>query len=1315
MLALAGALATESPVLAQSQQRDAPVHQIDGSCIREWLVLGPFPSTEMESELLALGGGEASVRPREGDTVSTKDGKRLTWTRLRSPQDLVNLEGVFGIQDGATAYAYCELQSERFGEGRVRVVANDATVVRLNGQAARLTADRVGSSGDRPLLALPLKGGRNTCLVKLKGGDFEWNFLFQPLPLTGAIVELQVADPGRVNGPGALVQFYSNGQVAARLETDESGRAAAFLYPLAESYDLRVTSRDLGTWLFNLMLKPGERRRLDLRLTNAVSIDGQVRALDGSGQSAVVVQAIRVSDSQPAGEQIKSPLPLPSFSETVLSDTNGNFRFVNLRPGQYQLRAHESDGFVGPEAGSGADADPPATFTIRPGQTRQGIRFQLPEVKKGVWKNHPIAHGLREVHPTSIHGTPNGLLWIGTDESVLQVYDGVEFKTMASAPEIPANEILALGPAANGALWVGTSRGMVQYAQERIHRFSFNETLERKTVNDILVDKDGTVWFATSSGLCRFGGGKWVRFSIADGLPGNVIHSLLRGRDGLLWLATSFGLVRFEGRIFTLMPAPHELFGRGVKRLREARDGAIWFATSHGAYRYDGQVYSRLGVEDGLISGDISDIAETSEGALWFATAKGLSKFNGSNVVNYTAKDGLSNEWVRRIYVDSDDVLWCANGWGISRFDPKGFIGFGGRDGLGHGSGETTSVLAVAPDPDGSIWIGTAWAGVFRIQGRKLQSLSSAAERHYVRQIHRAADGTVWFGGQPFGIAKHEAGRLVPVLKREWVIALCSDLDGNLWFGQGWKGGGLSRYNPKTGEAAVFTTAQGLPSDEVWSVAQSSAGGIWVGTGEGLARVRNGEIEDFRRQLGVPTGEVFNLRSDAEEALWIGSRLGLHRWKGGERVSITASNGLPDQHIWCSARTADGIIWMGTDTHGLLGYDGQAVTVIDKRDGLLGNQVLCLAAEADGSLLAGFLDGGLSRYHPAKTPPSVRLSSIQLNDQVVSNFSNVPKILVGNRVTFQYREIDLKTHPEKRQFTYRVAGPSGATLFAAVTKDRQFDWTPQKGGAYTFEVQAIDRDLNYSSPARLTLQVGVPWYANTWITVPGSAAFFGLFIWAIIASAIYVRKSREAARSHERVRIARDLHDHLGAGLTDLALAGDLVRQQIDQPGAAQVLAARLSESARELTRTMGEAIWMIDPEKDTLRSFLSFISSYAERFFAGSELRLRFEFPVGVPELTLPSQLRHSLVMITKEALNNAAKHAQASEVRIKLQLSHHELRLSIEDDGLGFVKNRVAEECRGLANMRQRVCDLGGQLEVESAPGQGSHIHVRVPLPRK
>ena len=1168
-------------------------------------------------------------------------------------------------------------------------------------------------------------------MVKLETSTFESRFLFQPLPVGRVNAGFYVSDTEGRSLPNALVQFYDRGDLVARLKTNPSGNANACLHPISEVCDVRITAGEMGTWLFDVALPPGERWRRDVPLPNAVSISGRVLAMDGSPQNAMVVQAIHISapSFDPGGAaQHRGPnedrtitplLPLPAFSETVLSDDEGNFKFVNLRPGNYRLRCHGPDGYISPESDPESAAGATGVIAVQPDRAQNEIIFKFPEAKKGVWQQVPITIGLDRVEPRSLHRTPDGRLWIGTTAGSVHVYDGTGFEVFTS-PDVPGGDVYVIERATDGSEWIGTRNGVARYADGDFQTLSINDRLARKPVLGIASESDGSIWIGTHSGLLRYDGQNYDSFTATNGLPSNFINCLLKARDGTLWLGTGSGLVSYDGRSFQKIDLFPSLIDPGIgTTIFQSKEGPIWFSSAdlvfNGALRYDGKSFSQLTSESGLLSDHIWDTAETSDGDLWFATPAGLSRFNGSTVINYTEKDGLVGGSVSNIFADSDDVLWCTGLRSVFRFDPKGFKGFTSRDGLQKRGGVTPEILDSEPSQDGGFWIGTGWGGLYRTDGKTFQHVEdSVSEDSYVRDIHQDADGQLWLATRS-GIIKHEGSRSVRVFDGDWIAAVTKDLEGNLWYGQGWAGGGLSRYNPETGESEFFTTAHGLPNNEVWALATSADGGVWVGTGGGLARYRNGKIEDFRDSLGISTGGIFDLRIDADETLWIGSGQGLHQWDGFERLSITAADGLPGQHIWRSARTPDGIIWMGSDSHGLLGYDGKAVTELDMRDGLLGNSVLALAPNSDGSLCIGFSGGGFTQYRPTTTRPSVRFLKVQLSDQTLTEFSDLPGIETGDRVTIQYQEIDLKTHPDKRQFRYRVEDPSGETLYASVTKDRRFEWTPLKGGPYTFEIQAIDRDLNYSEPARLTFRATVPWYANAWITVPGGGAFAGLLVWAFIARALYLAKRREAARLHERARIARNLHDHMGASLTHLALLGNSVRQQSEEPAITRTLAHQLSESAQELSRTMSEVTWATDPTKDTLESFVSYVSTYSQKFLAPCDLRLRLDFPQEIPDVSLRAELRHNLFLVVKESLNNVAKHARASEVRIELKLSEHTLHLSIQDDGCGFLRTEVRAESHGLDNMRKRLADLGGGLSVDGEGGQGTRVQARVPLPKK
>ena len=1253
------------PITVLPANNVAPVHDVDGSFVREWLVLGPFPSKDIEADFLADVGGESNVEPKEGDVVTRNDGTRLTWTRFRSQRDSVNLEQLFGIQPLSIAYVYCELSVDQATEIDVRGDCGDPAVLWLSGNKVGNVPGRpwpFGFYDPPPVLPISFKAGPNFCLIKMKRAQEEWSFTFQPLPPERAHLNVHISDPDGKNVAGAVVHLYSEGKAAEKVTAGNTGSANAYVFPTAGVYDVHVTSERMEQWVFDVALSPGQRRNLDVVLSDTVSISGQVLAMNRSPQNAIVVQAIRVPESPdsgraaapsrsyselprrpeisaerqlspteneptpsplPGGELVagaqnkatpsttsggarlrgaltssgpstqsglqglsphrnnetQSLLPLPSFSATTRTDTNGVYRFVNLRPGKYRLRCHGLHGYYYPDGGEDPDSVEP--IDVESEQTHEVIDFVLPEIKKGVWKAVPFATRMPLSHE-SVYRTPDGVLWIGTVDYTFQAFDGVEFETFELTDE-PNGTVISIDHSADGTLWIGSSAGISRVVDGQRKSVPFDDSLPRQRINDVLVDRDGTAWFATTSGLGKYDGRDFVTFSVKNGLPSNEVLSLLRSRDGALWIGTSLGLVRFDGANFA-KPESFPFEGK-VQALLEARDGAIWFggvegvaAGREGAYRYDGISLLRLGKEDGFVHDGVLDIAETSDGVLWISTWGAISRFDGTTVVVYERADGLNGPHVYDIFTDSDDVLWCAAEGGLSRFDPNGFIAFSQRDGLFKPDGGPAGVVAIERDSDEHFWIGTEWKGVWRSDGRKLESLDVGFRTH-VPELRRTADGTLWMGTRN-GIVKFDNGEIVQVLAQEWVNALTSDAQSNLWYGDGWEGGGLSQFNPNTRENVTFTAEDGLPDNNVYAIETAANGGLWVGTESGPALYRNGRIEDLREKLGITTGAVWEIRRDSAEAVWISSAQGLHilehiqndgradlpvrpnsrqneqsgvlalrteetptslrpsalnighrgsdalpypieegeaSLSGFRRISITTSNGLPTQDIRCSVQTRDGIIWMGTSDRGLLGYDGKAVTSIDPRDSPIGNRVQALLVDEDDSLWVGSNDGGLTHYRPTRTSPSVRLIDVQMDDLILSEFSNLPSPEIKTRVAIQYQEIDLKTHPDKRQFWYEVKDPSGERLYAGVTKDRGFEWTPRKGGSYTFEVQAIDRDLNYSKPAQFTFRASVPWYLNAWITVPGAGTFAGLFIWAFIARALYMGKRREATRLREQL------------------------------------------------------------------------------------------------------------------------------------------------------------------------------------------------------
>ncbi len=253
------------------------------------------------------------------------------------------------------------------------------------------------------------------------------------------------------------------------------------------------------------------------------------------------------------------------------------------------------------------------------------------------------------------------------------------------------------------------------------------------------------------------------------------------------------------------------------------------------------------------------------------------------------------------------------------------------------------------------------------------------------------------------------------------------------------------------------------------------------------------------------------------------------RLRDGKVTTLTKADGLPDNHVWSALQSKDGIVWIGTETRGLVGYDGTVMTLIDQRDRLSGRFVISLKMDSDGALWIGSLDGGLSRYKRSTEKPQLRFQAVDIEGSTYLGTNQIPSIFSGNHVRVHCQEIDFKTHPQKRQFVYRVKNALGTVIRQTVSKERQFEWSPDEG-AFVLEAQAIDRDLNYSEPVRISLNVlpvPKPWYLNAWIIVPAGGGALALVFLSVGFGSQFFRQRTEARQlqvqmleQEQRVRVA---------------------------------------------------------------------------------------------------------------------------------------------------------------------------------------------------
>jgi signal transduction histidine kinase len=198
----------------------------------------------------------------------------------------------------------------------------------------------------------------------------------------------------------------------------------------------------------------------------------------------------------------------------------------------------------------------------------------------------------------------------------------------------------------------------------------------------------------------------------------------------------------------------------------------------------------------------------------------------------------------------------------------------------------------------------------------------------------------------------------------------------------------------------------------------------------------------------------------------------------------------------------------------------------------------------------------------------------------------------------------------------------------------------------------------------------------------------------------------------ERLRIAQDIHDDLGARVTEISLFSGMAQADTALPDKARADFDRISRMSRELIAALYETVWAVNPENDNLDALGNFICQMVTRQCEPAQLRCRFDVLDLPQNVQVSSQTRHNIALAVKEAVHNAIKHAQASEVSVRAGFTEQLLTLSIEDSGCGFRPNDTAAG-HGLTNMKRRLESIGGNCAIESEPRKGTRVRLSLALP--
>jgi ligand-binding sensor domain-containing protein/two-component sensor histidine kinase len=886
---------------------------------------------------------------------------------------------------------------------------------------------------------------------------------------------------------------------------------------------------------------------------------------------------------------------------------------------------------------------------------------------------------------------------------------------------------------------------------------------EARRVNALAEDKDGSILCATYSGLYRLqrAGGRLGFQAIEIGLPnemweGGLVNNLSPSRRGGWWIAARYGLCHHssEGR-WERFTSAQGLPDNFVETVYEDRSGRVWAGTRTGGFcavrpapAPGGRVVDRCySVADGLPNNDVRSILQSADETFWIGTAGGLSAFHpgshGPLFLNYSVTNGLSDSHILKLFEDSDANLWMGTASsGVMKMVRQGLASFDARHGFLSGTnqesifetvvGETSIISEVGgrivvqvltaakfrpvypnlplmrgglnpkrsdslQDRFGEWWIGTGH-GLFRFpRTARVQDLAHIRPK----AVYTAAHG---FAGDN-------------------IDALYQDSHGDVWIStNSVSAHSISRWSRSSGTFQHYTeTSPLLKQKRASAFGEDGSGNLWIGLVDdgGIIRYRQGRFEPVPAPQGAFRGIVRAIYVDRSGRIWAAtSQAGLARIDGTDLDQphvqrYSEAEGLSSNDVCCVTEDESGQIYAGTDS-GVDRLDPVSGRIrwFTVADGLVRGAVLLAHRDRAGALWF-VTNNGISRLIPARArAPSVPMALIrrlrimgdpypisEVGEAAVSGIVVPPQ---RNAIQVEFAAPDFRPG-SPLQYQYKLE--SGRTEWSPASRERSVHYASLSPGDYQFLVRAVGPD-GAGPPAAVSFRVLAPVWRRAW--------FLALVAVLGLTAAYFVHRYRVSqliALEHVRTRIATDLHDDIGASLSQVAIMSEVVSRHAAPDRKAL---EEIAGTSRELLRSMSEIVWAIDPSHDRLHDLTQRMRWFAGEILSGCGIALHFSAPEQERELRLSVETRRQVFLIFKECVNNIARHAQARHAYVALKAEQAHLILEIEDDGCGFDAGPSAGH--GLRNMAWRARLLNATFEMQGSPGKGTHVILRVPLaPRR
>ncbi len=951
--------------------------------------------------------------------------------------------------------------------------------------------------------------------------------------------------------------------------------------------------------------------------------------------------------------------------------------------------------------------------------------------------------------------TSDGYLWLTTLDGLVR-FDGVRFTVFnkSNSKNLPGNRFVDLFAEADDTLWISMEEeGLVRYRDGKFSTFTTADGLSSNIVGQVLLKSDGNLYVPTVNGLARFDGTGFTGVSTRKELAQS---RSLSAASGSFWEINKDSLsVLKNGQksVFDLPAAlknefsPDHDFNYWV-RLFEDRQGILWISTkrsnesrfsSNKLFKFADGKFAEI-VAEGVPRSLISDIAEDRSGTLWFGTVlDGACRLEQNKFNCFNSENKLTTNSTRTIFTDREGTLWLTSeDKGIYRVGEQIIVSLSTKEGLAE-----KNAYVVFEDRSGAIWIG-ALGALTKYKDGRITNYRRQNGLIYtdIQSLFEDANGRLWIGNFN-GIQYFENGKfydfmknLPPRLKGLSVFAIHEDRQRILWFASSF---GLIKYDGKSFE--VFTKENGLPGNNVKTMVENEDGSMWIGTYDGIALMKDEKFTAFTETDGLAGNHVRSLYKDETGTLWIGTyESGLSRFKDGKFTNYTTENGLASNGVFQILEDSVRNFWISSN-QGIYRVsraqlnefaDGKissvTSTLFGKSDGMLsteangGGQPAGIKA-SDGRLWFPTQDGAAIIKPEAvmlnALPPPVVIESARIDNQKIDRLEKKIEINPGQEnLEIDYTGLSF-IKPEQVRFRYKLEGLEENWTEAG---NRRTAFYPHLApGEYVFQVIAANSDNVWNEQgARIKIIVKPPFYRRWWFIALAVLLAAGMVFAMYRRQISKLEKDRAAqqafsrqllaSQEHERKRIAAELHDSLGQRLVVIK---NLALMLLHLNKGQKLDVERIEGISAEASQALGE----VQEISYNLRPYQLDrigLTKAVEAIIGSAKTASTIEISAEIDDIDdyFPRDAEINFYRIVQECVGNLVKHSEATEAFVKIELSGENLTLEISDNGKGFAPNNIESKKGGfgLIGLVERAELFGGNIEIKSAPNQGTTIKIRL-----